>query len=39
MKTASACFVIGQDKLRHNLLPERVTSTSGYTLRRPPTWR
>lgn len=28
-----------KDKLRHNLLPETITTATGYTLTRPLPWR
>lgn len=37
-KAANGTFVIGQDKLRQNLMPETVTTASGYVLHRPATW-
>ncbi len=38
-KTAHGMVVLGQDKLRQNLLPENITTSSGFVLTRPPQWR
>ena len=38
-KTANAAFVIGSDKLRRNLMPDVITTSSGYALHRPNEWR
>ncbi len=38
-KTANGTLVIGQDKLRKCLLPEQITTSSGYVLSRPDEWR
>lgn len=38
-RTAHHCFVIGQDKLRNNLMPEIITTTSGYQLHQPEEWK
>ncbi len=38
-KAANATFVIGQDKLRKNLMPDAITTPSGYVLHRPNEWR
>ncbi len=37
-KTASACFTIGEAKLRQNRLPKTITSISGHQLQRPAQW-
>lgn len=39
MKTAHGSMILGEDKLRHNLLPETITTASGYPLVRPQQWR
>ena len=36
--TANQWLVIGQDKLRQNLLPNQITTKNGYVLERPPSW-
>lgn len=38
-KTAHGSTILGEDKLRHNLLPETITTATGYTLTRPLPWR
>ena len=38
-QVANAWFVIGQDKLRKNQLPDSVTTPTGHLLRRPEHWR
>lgn len=37
-KAANGHFVIGQDKLRNNLLPNKIITASGYELHRPQEW-
>lgn len=37
-KVAHGHFVIGEDKLRQNLLPNVITTTSGFALKRPSRW-
>ena len=37
-KAARGHFVIGADKLRQNLLPNEITTPSGYVLKRPSRW-
>lgn len=37
-KTATACFTIGEAKLRKNQLPNTITTSSGYPLQRPAEW-
>ena len=37
-KAAHGHFVIGADKLRQNLLPNEITTPSGYVLKRPARW-
>jgi uncharacterized LabA/DUF88 family protein len=37
-KTATACFTIGEAKLRQNRLPETIETDRGHMLRRPPQW-
>lgn len=37
-QVASANFFIGQDKLRRSQLPDQVTRTDGFVLRRPTSW-
>lgn len=37
-QAAHGHFVIGQDKLRSNLLPNEITTISGYVLKRPTQW-
>ncbi len=37
-QAASASFTIGRDAFRDSQLPEQVTSTHGYTLRKPQEW-
>lgn len=36
--TANGTLVIGEDKLRQNLLPNQITTASGYVLHRPQQW-
>ena len=38
-KAANAAFVIGSDKLHKNLMPDVITTSSGYMLHRPNEWR
>jgi uncharacterized LabA/DUF88 family protein len=38
-RTAHAAFTIGEQKLRHSLLPDDVRLPSGYVLHRPIRWR
>ena len=38
-KTAHGSIVLGEDKLRHNLLPELITTQTGFILTRPQQWR
>ena len=38
-KVANAAFVIGSDKLRRNLMPDVITTSSGYVLHRLNEWR
>ncbi len=38
-KTANGTVVLGENKLRQNLLPENITTSSGFVLTRPPQWR
>ena len=38
-KAANAAFIIGSDKLRKNLMPDTITTSSGYVLHRPNEWR
>lgn len=37
-QTANGTMVIGEDKLRRNLLPNQITTASGYVINRPPQW-
>ena len=37
-KTATACFTIGEAKLRQNRLPNTITTASGHQLHRPAEW-
>jgi uncharacterized LabA/DUF88 family protein len=37
-KTANSAFTIGESKLRNNLLPNSITTTTGYVLHRPERW-
>ncbi|MCB2263027.1 MAG: NYN domain-containing protein [Candidatus Thiosymbion ectosymbiont of Robbea hypermnestra] len=37
-KAAHGHFVIGVDKLRKNLLPDEITTSSGYMIKRPSEW-
>ncbi len=37
-KVAHGHFMIGADKLRQNLLPNEITTSSGYVLKRPTRW-
>lgn len=37
-QTANGTLVIGEDKLRHNLLPNQITTASGYVIHRPAEW-
>lgn len=36
---AHGTMVLGEDKLRHNLLPETIATSSGFVLARPQPWR
>lgn len=38
MEAAHGYFFIGEDKLRQNLLPNEITTASGYVLTRPARW-
>ena len=38
LNVANAHFIIGQDKLRHSQLPDQVTRSDGYVLKRPSSW-
>lgn len=38
-KTANGMLVLGADKLRKNLLPEKIQSKSGFVLTRPAKWK
>ena len=38
-KATNAAFVIGSDKLHKNLMPDVITTSSGYMLHRPNEWR
>lgn len=38
-KAAHGSTILGEDKLRHNLLPDTITTNSGFTLVRPQQWR
>jgi len=38
-RAATACFVIGETKLRKSQFPDEVPAPSGYILRRPQSWR
>ena len=38
-KVANAAFVISQDKLCKSLMPDVITTSSGYVLHRPNEWR
>jgi len=37
-KVAHGHYVIGADKLRQNLLPDEITTSSGYVIKRPARW-
>lgn len=37
-QTANGCLVIGEDKLRQNLLPSPLPNASGFMIHRPPEW-
>lgn len=37
-RTAHGTIVIGEDKLRHSLLPDRISTPSGYVIQRPKEW-
>ena len=38
-KVANAAFIIDPNKLRENLMPDVITTSSGYMLHRPNEWR
>jgi len=38
-KTAHGTLVLGEDKLRNNLLTDSITTASGYVLKRPEQWK
>ncbi len=38
-KAASRYIILGEDKLRNGLLPDKITVASGHVLKRPDSWR